>query len=541
MKAVSRCILFIAALLVLGSSLVAQVTKPRLAIRPFENPTTDANSNIGNAITDILITELAKKGKFQIVERAAMDEIAREIDFGSSDMVNKSTAAKRGGIAGAEYILVGKVSNFSYKETVAEQAAVNSRRGAQVTMYKQEATVRVDFRVISVSTGVAVVAESGMDTQSNVSATSELVSYRRYREASFSVAEAQNSLIGRTTIGAITNIVRKISDLSGRMTAETDKAGNTNRAQSLSAVSGQISSVTADAVFIDFGNPGHGVQRGDRLKVVEEKVTKNSKGKVVFQEEKEVGILEVLSVNGKNAKARLASDSNTDIRDLREGDKIRVDVESIKAGVVKPGSVATGSSGGSRNAIQKLLRDGNRYVEDKHFAEAIDVYQQALELDPNSPEVMDRLVSAFLYNKNLGDAEDMIDRLFAQSGSVNMDVIHNHTFGYCTGTLTIAYNRISYRPAKGDHQLDLRREDIYRFDEGQHMGQPPLPTIIMRFRDERGKEKKWDLLVPAYMQCQGTVMADINQACKGNAEDVSDTSKLHRMIIRLAQDKVLKH
>ncbi len=125
----------------------AQTTKPRVAIKTFESPANSRNSTIGNALTDILITELAKTGRYTIVEREAAEELLREIDFGRTDWAKSSTFAGKGHLAGAEYFLLGKVSNFSYTE---EQAQVATAFGGQlVTVYVQSAEVRVDFRLVS--------------------------------------------------------------------------------------------------------------------------------------------------------------------------------------------------------------------------------------------------------------------------------------------------------------------------------------------------------------------------------------------------------
>jgi hypothetical protein len=58
-----------------GIALAAQEAKPRIAIKTFENPVAYQNSTIGNALTEILTTELGKTGKYRIVERDAVAEL----------------------------------------------------------------------------------------------------------------------------------------------------------------------------------------------------------------------------------------------------------------------------------------------------------------------------------------------------------------------------------------------------------------------------------------------------------------------------------
>ncbi len=64
--------------------------KPRIAVKTFENPTAYYNSTIGNALTEILVTELAKTGKYALVERQAVDELLKEIHLGDERVGQES-------------------------------------------------------------------------------------------------------------------------------------------------------------------------------------------------------------------------------------------------------------------------------------------------------------------------------------------------------------------------------------------------------------------------------------------------------------------
>jgi hypothetical protein len=79
-------------------------------------------------------------------------------------------------------------------------------------------------------------------------------------------AESQNSLIGRATTKAIENLVRRISELSGKLSE--DIAGN--KAAELAAVMGHITGVVGAAIVVDLGS-SQGLHKGGRLKVLAER------------------------------------------------------------------------------------------------------------------------------------------------------------------------------------------------------------------------------------------------------------------------------
>jgi curli biogenesis system outer membrane secretion channel CsgG len=510
------------------SSLEAQMRKPRLAIKTLDNPTADANSTIGNAVTDILFTELGKKGLFQLVDRAASEDIEKE-------------TGGEGRILGAEFILLGKVSNFSFNETSFQDNVLTARGMVRQTRYRQNAIVRVDFRIVSTATGVAVVTESGAASKNNISATAEMATYASLRQTGIFSGEAQNSLIGRTTIAAIDDVVRKISDLSRvlKTNMPEENVGN----DSLRSISGHVSGLVNGAVFVDMGTPDHGIKKGDHLKVFDEIITKNSQGKVLFTEEQEVATLDVLAVNGQNVKTQLIDTFTKDKRNPREGDKVRIDDGKMKGRNQPPITAdrpvrSNDQSLENTDEVQRLVKEGDRYIEDKYFAQAKECYQKALTLQPNSPDIMDKLVGVLLGLREMADAEDLMEHLFALKGKISVSgIIHNHSTGYCFGELIIARSGISYIPQKGDHEFDARPEEVESLEEG-YLG--ALPDMIIRFRDSKGKLKKYDLLLPGYLTFREKAFGNVSDQFSGNAQAISDTAKVHRMLIRLAKEKVLR-
>jgi hypothetical protein len=299
--------------------------------------------------------------------------------------------------------------------------------------------------------------------------------------------------------------------------------------ESLSGATGQVIAVVGGGAFIVGVGSGQGIKVGDRLTVFAEQVTRDKQGQVVYREEQRIATLEVVDVSmADRARAKLVSDGAVQ---PKEGDKVRVDMTraaEVRSGAPGPAGAVEGS-----DDVQRFVKQGDRYMEDKYFSQAVDAYQKALAVQPKSAVLLGKLASAFISNGRVGDAEELTDRLFAVGGELSLDVIHNHGLGQCSGRIVVSPKGMSYRPDKGNHGLDLRGAEIV--DVGLDAKRPWFLSI--RFLDERSKEQKYDFTAAAYFKNPERF---IIEWLEGDPRVVADTQRLHRMLARVAQEKVLR-
>ncbi len=165
----SACSIFLAGLLATGcapSTSVKQkeamtIDKPkgmvalkrRIGVVDFENKTKYGANRLGTSASDILITELAKSGKFIVVERDKIGKLMEEQKFGMSGAVDPNTAAKMGRILGLNAIVTGAISQFGETTEGSEYLLAQSKR--------QLVKATVDIRVVDVETGQILYADSG--------------------------------------------------------------------------------------------------------------------------------------------------------------------------------------------------------------------------------------------------------------------------------------------------------------------------------------------------------------------------------------------
>ncbi|MFH0920880.1 MAG: CsgG/HfaB family protein [Fibrobacterota bacterium] len=127
--------------------------KHRVAILSVDNKTTYGQQRIGDAVKDMLTTEIANTGCFVLVERAQLDKVMREQALGQSGAMDETAAPQVGKLVGAEFVMLGSVTQFGVRTQASEGFFGDSKT--------QIATATVDIKLVSVETGVIVLSLTG--------------------------------------------------------------------------------------------------------------------------------------------------------------------------------------------------------------------------------------------------------------------------------------------------------------------------------------------------------------------------------------------
>lgn len=126
--------------------------KKRIGVVAFENKT-KYGERLGGAAADILITELARTGRFIVVERGRLDKIMTEEELGMTGIADPKTATRLGKILGLNAIIIGAISQFGVKTFGSDYLVTQSKT--------QIAEATVDIRLVDTDTGQVLYADSG--------------------------------------------------------------------------------------------------------------------------------------------------------------------------------------------------------------------------------------------------------------------------------------------------------------------------------------------------------------------------------------------
>lgn len=238
----------------------------RVGVVDFENKTAYGQNRLGQAASDILITELVKTGKFIVVEREKMEKLLEEQKKGLSGAIDATTATKMGKILGLSAIVTGAISNFGVRTTGSEYIIAQSKR--------QEATCTVDIRVVDAETGQILLADSGKGV-SKVSSGGFLGLGTKGGYA--------ESIEGDALRAAISKQIENI-------TSQINKKPWSSR----------IAQVANGKIYLSAGTES-GLELGQKLKVFSQgaEIKDPDSGIVLGREEEELGMLEVISHAGE--------------------------------------------------------------------------------------------------------------------------------------------------------------------------------------------------------------------------------------------------
>lgn len=239
--------------------------KRRVGVVDFENKTAYGQQRLGQAASDILITELVKTGKFIVVEREKMNKLLEEQKLGMSGAIDPNTAAQVGKILGLSAIVTGAISNFGVRTTGSDYLIAQSKR--------QEASCTVDVRVVDAETGQVLFADSGKGV-SKVSSGGVLGLGTRGGYA--------ESIEGDALRAAISQLIVNI-------TSQINKKPWSTR----------IAQVSGQNIYLSAGTES-GLEVGQKLKVFSQgaEIKDPDSGIVLGREESEIGQLEVASHAG---------------------------------------------------------------------------------------------------------------------------------------------------------------------------------------------------------------------------------------------------
>jgi TolB-like protein len=139
-RAANALALRLAALLALAlasglSPAGAQAAALRVAVLDFENASADRNLDPwGKGLQSMFITDLSEVSALQLVERARLVDVQRELKLGRSRAIDPSTAARLGKLLGASHLVAGTFTVAGKK-------------------------LRMDLRLFSVESGAVLLSE----------------------------------------------------------------------------------------------------------------------------------------------------------------------------------------------------------------------------------------------------------------------------------------------------------------------------------------------------------------------------------------------
>ena len=330
-----------------------------------------------------------------------------------------------------------------------------------MTIYQQQAEVRVDFRLIDVASSETILSQAGEAHATNTSEISEMDAWRRIISGSVT-SESSSSLIGRATTDAVKDIVRKLNSLSQTVRQRSSEAAMSASIDNLGSAKGEVAAEEGGGLWIVGGiGSANGLRVGDHLRIVHENLVKDKTGKVIYRKPLEIGSMEITDVSQPDhAEARfLPSSGGGPSVSPQASDVATIDIDYARMlrGTASSPAVIASTAGASAPAtavsapqLEEAIKRGDSYVRDQFWSQALDEYKHAASMNPNE---LRALQGEALSHYMLGDfieGDEITDKLLQAGGSFSFPIAHFHSMGTCTGEFKIQRGKLAYSSGKGD-------------------------------------------------------------------------------------------
>jgi curli biogenesis system outer membrane secretion channel CsgG len=133
-----------------------------------------APAEFARGLTEMLGTVLVKSGRFTVLERAAMQQLDQEQALAVGGKTTKETGARTGAMLGAQALITGDITGFSYAKSSMGGKASNLLPGLSVSSDRVTAEVIIDLRLIDPSTSELIYSAKGSGKASQTGVAADL-------------------------------------------------------------------------------------------------------------------------------------------------------------------------------------------------------------------------------------------------------------------------------------------------------------------------------------------------------------------------------
>lgn len=145
----------------------------KIAVLPFDDGSIQErwwgnNWKLGTGVSDELVTALMATKKFRLIEREQINKVLQEQNFGTSGRVDTKSAAKIGKILGVQYLVLGKITEFSFKS---QGGGFLGDKGVGLGIKTTTSRVSIDARLVDTTSAEIKASVTGKGEKKNTNLT----------------------------------------------------------------------------------------------------------------------------------------------------------------------------------------------------------------------------------------------------------------------------------------------------------------------------------------------------------------------------------
>ncbi len=283
---------------VIALPVAAAVNLHLIAVLPFDDGsikrTWGEDVSLGKGVADELVTSLMATNRFRLIERAEIDKVLTEQNLGKDGVIDPQTAAKIGKILGVQYLVIGRITEFSTKEDDDILANPNHHNPMGMRITWATSRVSIDARLVDATTAEILTSVTGTGKK----ATVNLGLITKEGGVVFGDKDFKKSDLGRAFRQAANSTARQLA-----IKAYDGIAPLT--------ITGMIAYVSTERIIINVGKK-HGVEPGMVFKVAHKLETLKDPvtGQVLGEVTEPVAEIAVTEVKEKSATCKVVTKNN---------------------------------------------------------------------------------------------------------------------------------------------------------------------------------------------------------------------------------------
>lgn len=165
-----------------------------------------APAEFARGLTEMLGTVLVKTGRVSVLERAAMQQLDQEQALAAAGKVTKETGARTGAMLGAQALITGDITGFSYAKSSIGGKMANVFKGLTLSTERVTAQVIIDLRLIDPSTSELIYSSQGEGKASMTGIAADLTR----DDKSWSAGGTTATPLGQASREALDNAVKAL-------------------------------------------------------------------------------------------------------------------------------------------------------------------------------------------------------------------------------------------------------------------------------------------------------------------------------------------
>lgn len=192
-----------------GSALRIQQTTaaaPQGGVQTSQTVSLPPPPELARTLTEMLTTTVINTGRFVVLERQQMQAVVAEQDLNTAGRVNKETGAAQGHLIGAQAMITGDITGYTYTQQSLGGSALNVIKNLKVGASKVSAMVVVDLRMIDAATGEVLASATGNGSASATGVATDLTK----GDQQITASGAWSTPLGQASRAAITKVVEQL-------------------------------------------------------------------------------------------------------------------------------------------------------------------------------------------------------------------------------------------------------------------------------------------------------------------------------------------